>query len=320
MADPKKSYNDIITWAKGTSNDIIAKQLATARTISITNNSGTALASGTFNGTGNLTLKLPATVGIDISGNAATATTATTATNTQNVKRVNKVNEWLSVVGIPIATGANANGATGTLTVSNFSMLDDMAESTAQRYTVLRVGNATAVGTSGNRAAALCLYGTGTQYVRIKMGTTNTAGRNITLNSNLTADRTYTLPDNSGTIALTSQITSNIFSINQSKTGDGTVGDTSATWWYTCNKLSNNMVIIYGFVKCTSTGQSKTITFPSDCAPASNNYVAVAIPQRSGAAFTWCSIGAKSTTSFTIQSNSYNGNNWCTGYYFIVIG
>lgn len=79
MADPKKSYNDIITWAKGTSNDIIAKQLATARTISITNNSGTALASGTFNGTGNLTLKLPATVGIDISGNAATATKLGTA-------------------------------------------------------------------------------------------------------------------------------------------------------------------------------------------------------------------------------------------------
>lgn len=79
MADPKKSYNDILTWAKGTSNDIIAKQLATARTISITNNSGTTLASGTFNGTGNLTLKLPETVGIHISGNAATATKLGTA-------------------------------------------------------------------------------------------------------------------------------------------------------------------------------------------------------------------------------------------------
>ena len=37
MADPKKSYNDIITWATGTSNDIIAKKLATPRSISITN-------------------------------------------------------------------------------------------------------------------------------------------------------------------------------------------------------------------------------------------------------------------------------------------
>lgn len=86
MADPKKSYNDILTWAKGTSNDIIAKQLATARTISITNNYGTTLASGTFNGTGNLTLKLPETVGIHISGNAATATDAMHAATANSVK------------------------------------------------------------------------------------------------------------------------------------------------------------------------------------------------------------------------------------------
>jgi len=74
MADPKKSYNDIITWAKGTSNDIIAKKLATPRSISITNNAGTSLASGNFDGSADVTLKLPATVAVDISGNAATAT------------------------------------------------------------------------------------------------------------------------------------------------------------------------------------------------------------------------------------------------------
>lgn len=103
MADPKKSYNDILTWAKGTSNDIIAKQLATARTISITNNSGTTLASGTFNGTGNLTLKLPETVGIHISGNAATATNAihaayaTDATNATNAAIAYRVKNRLTI-------------------------------------------------------------------------------------------------------------------------------------------------------------------------------------------------------------------------------
>lgn len=104
MADPKKSYNDILTWAKGTSNDIVAKQLATARTISITNNSGTSLASGTFNGTGNLTLKLPATVGIDISGNAATATTATTATKLGSNAGTGKIPIYFSG-GKPVACG-----------------------------------------------------------------------------------------------------------------------------------------------------------------------------------------------------------------------
>lgn len=114
MADPKKSYNDIITWAKGTSNDIIAKQLATARTISITNNSGTALASGTFNGTGNLTLKLPATVGIDISGNAATATKLGT-TNKGSATQPIYLNAGVpTAVGSSLAVSVTGNAATAT--------------------------------------------------------------------------------------------------------------------------------------------------------------------------------------------------------------
>lgn len=114
MADPKKSYNDIITWAKGTSNDIIAKQLATARTISITNNSGTALASGTFNGTGNLTLKLPATVGIDISGNAATATKLGTANKGSATQPIYLNAGVPTAVGSSLAVSVTGNAATAT--------------------------------------------------------------------------------------------------------------------------------------------------------------------------------------------------------------
>lgn len=114
MADPKKSYNDIITWATGTSNNIIAKQLATARTISITNNSGTALASGTFNGTGNLTLKLPATVGIDISGNAATATKLGTANKGSATQPIYLNAGVPTAVGSSLAVSVTGNAATAT--------------------------------------------------------------------------------------------------------------------------------------------------------------------------------------------------------------
>lgn len=114
MADPKKSYNDIIAWAKGTSNDIIAKKLVTARTISITNNGGTSLASGTFDGSGNLTLKLPASVGISISGNADTATTATTATKLGSNAGSGTIPIYFSG-GKPVACGSSlAVSITGT--------------------------------------------------------------------------------------------------------------------------------------------------------------------------------------------------------------
>ena len=81
MANPtNKSYDGIITWATGSSNDIQAKNLITARNIKLTSSSGAQLATASFNGTADATLKLVGTVPISISGNAAYATSAGTCT------------------------------------------------------------------------------------------------------------------------------------------------------------------------------------------------------------------------------------------------
>lgn len=97
MADPTKlSYKDLVSWSKG-ENDIAAKTaktLATARTITIKDNSATNAGPATsFNGGTDIILKLPSTIKAnsfvgpltgDVTGNcsgsAASATTATTAT------------------------------------------------------------------------------------------------------------------------------------------------------------------------------------------------------------------------------------------------
>lgn len=67
----------------------------------------------------------------------------------------------------------------------------------------------------------------------------------------------------------------------------------------------------------TATNQTKHITFstPFRYAP-----VVVVSPQRSQASYTWITVSNATTTGFDITSNSYNANNWCTGYYWIAIG
>ena len=276
------------------------------------------------NSASNITLTLPSATGTialtssnitgssaSCTGNAATATSATsatTATNANNLKVTHTGAAWRDVLSCATGFTSASNQAVYGHNSGSVAYYVDANATSGNQRAILRLGNATANTTAAGHNGLIWMYGTSTGYTEIKPG------------YNSTSAITLTLPSSTGTIALTSQIMTSVFSIAKSTANDGTLGDTSANWWYTCNKFSNGVIMMYGFVKCTASSQSKTITFPSDCAPASNNYVAVAIPQRSGAAFTWCSIGAKSTTSFTIQSNSYNGNNWCTGYFYIVIG
>lgn len=273
------------------------------------------------NSTSNVVITLPASTGTlaltssnitgssaSCTGNAATATSATTATNANNLKVTHTGAAWRDILSCATGFTSASNQAVYGHNSGSVAYYVDANATSGNQRAILRLGNATANTTAAGHNGLIWLYGTSTGYTEIKPG------------YNSTSSITLTLPAKTGTVALTSDIMTSVFSVAKATANDGTLGDTSANWWYTCNKFSNGVIMMYGFVKCTASSQSKTITFPSDCAPASNNYVAVAIPQRSGAAFTWCSIGAKSTTSFTIQSNSYNGNNWCTGYFFIVIG
>ena len=92
----------------------------------------------------------------------------------------------------------------------------------ANGYSILKLGNATASGTSGNKYGRILAYGTGAYYTNLDFGTQ-------------TANRTITFPDATGTVASTS---STVSKANQLTTArningtsfNGTANITTANW------------------------------------------------------------------------------------------
>lgn len=170
-----------------------ATKLATARTISLT---GSVTGSGSFDGSGNLSI--------------ATTTNHThsylplsggTLTGTLNVTRINPVsaltnnlgtsaNPFLSLFTDTVALRGDTSGASyGALNVST----PGTAETTGVSKLVL--GNNTASGRESNAKGEITIYGT------------NTGSTVITAGNNSTSTVALTLPAESGTLALKSQIT-----------------------------------------------------------------------------------------------------------------
>lgn len=137
---------------------------------------------GSFNG--NVTGNCSGSSG-SCTGNSATATAAS------NVRGVTDTDTDSWYAPLFINTGYDA--AVSTTSYAPHSDLGFMiypgANATTQKYTYLALGNNVAVGTNGNKAGRLRLYGTTAQYSEIIAGTP-------------TAARTLTLPDKSGTLAL----------------------------------------------------------------------------------------------------------------------
>ena len=135
--------------------------------------------------TGDVSFVNTGTVYGDLSGNATTATTAT------NVRVTNDKTYTTYLVGATsYSTGsrelkarptARATYTPGTTTTVGISQII--------------LGNNTSSGTDGNSKGQITLYGDKTYYARIEP------------TSGLTGNRTYTLPDKSGTVAMTSDIT-----------------------------------------------------------------------------------------------------------------
>ena len=167
-------------------------------------------------GTGTLAL-----TSSDITGNAATATTATSATTASscsgtstyatNAKLTHTVGntEYPLVFGSSFKIDDSQQGlkiGTPTATAANCPLRCKAycAAADTQGEAYIIIGNNLATTAANNARGSLYMYGTGATYVRFIMGTTNTSSRNITINSNLTDNRTYTLPNGSGTLAFTS--------------------------------------------------------------------------------------------------------------------
>ena len=237
MADPtNKSYDGIISWAKASDNDIKAKQLATPRSITITNNGGTSVVAtaGSFDGTGTATIKLKDPVAINVTGNVTgncsgssgsctgNSASSTYATNIRISQDVGA--KWRPLLlatdhttganQAPLVSGNQKSTSPAVADISLRAYTDANATATGQeKRAILCIGNniSNADTTNDNykysKYGQIYMYGTGKGYTAIKPG------------YNADSSITLTLPSGAGTLARTSDdITGNAATATKLKT------------------------------------------------------------------------------------------------------
>lgn len=287
MANPtNKSYDGLINWATGSSNDIQAKNLITARNIKLTNSSNTQLATASFNGTADATLKLAATVPISISGNAATATTATLATGSTNIR----VTDTNTFIGYPVMVSGNTANTNYSPTIGSKGMkfyTGAYMGKGSYDNAVIYLGNDTVYSSAdGSMAGKLVLYCRGQYYGE------------IVTSSGLSANRTYTLPNKTGTLALTSDIPAGA---NPTAYLSATGGTSASTTWY--RKYSDGFIIQGGLQSGHSAG-GLIVTLPTAFTKTTYACVATYAESQSTHALN-CEMGNFTTTKLSI--NRYTG-------------
>ena len=212
-----------------TGNAATATKLATARNIGISDSDGTNTGTAaSFNGTAAVTIKLPATIKASITGNCSgssgsctgNAASSTYATNIRVTSTKN--NNYYYAVG---TSGNTASTNYAPAVFPNIVIRDD-TDSTSEAFSRLRLGNATAKGTSGGKTGCLTLYGNNTKLC------------NLLGPEGASSDFNVRLPNSAGTLALTS---SNITGSSASCTGNAAsatyatnirVTDTDSNTWY----------------------------------------------------------------------------------------
>ena len=164
------------------SGNITTANWGTARNIGIVNSDGTGTAvTVSVNGSGNINLKLPATIKAALTGNAATATNATNIgiTNTNPTSGTWYYPTWV--------TGTSGNLPERTNDGLRYYSLQGTTSALGHSY--VQIGNATAAGTAGNKQGHLRIYSGSSGYVDLDVSTT-------------TSNFTITLPAASGTVSL----------------------------------------------------------------------------------------------------------------------
>ena len=123
----------------------------------------------------------------------------------------------LSSAGNDTTTTAGANKAAGLRYTPYYGwfVVDKVHSGTSSSSAGITIGNSTEDGTAGSTYGIIRLYGKGEYSAQI-----------AALTNTLTADRTLQMPDQSGTIAITSDITSAINALDGSITGSAGSGKT----------------------------------------------------------------------------------------------
>jgi hypothetical protein len=149
-------------------------------------------AQGHITGTANVTASdLPSHThnyaGSSSAGGPATKVATTVTNGTEDTARYG-----IAFVGVPDTSNAQAVLKNNDF---SFNMSNGTNATGNTGHAEIVLGNHTPSGTAGNKNGILTLYSTGSYYGSLNTGT-------------LTAVRTYTLPDDSGTLALTSDLDS----------------------------------------------------------------------------------------------------------------
>ena len=162
--------------------NITTTNWGTARNIGIVNSDGTGTAvTVSVNGSGNVNLKLPATIKAALTGNAATATNATNIgiTNTNPTSGTWYYPTWVT----------DTSGNLPERTNDGLRYYSLQGTTSALGHSYVQIGNATAAGTAGNKQGHLRIYSGSSGYVDLDVSTS-------------TSNFTITLPAASGTVSL----------------------------------------------------------------------------------------------------------------------
>lgn len=155
------------------SGNITTANWGTARNIGIVNSDGTGTAvTVSVNGSGNINLKLPATIKAALTGNAATATNATNTgiTNTNPTSGTWYYPTWV--------TGKSGN--LGHKVNNGYQYYTLEGTTSAAGTAILKLGNGTATGNAGNKYGELRIFNQNTGYTSV-VGTSSTSNYTITL-------------------------------------------------------------------------------------------------------------------------------------------
>lgn len=198
-----------------------ATKLANSRNFYVSDNDGTNTGPATaFTGEANATIKLPATIKATLSGNASSSTYATNAriTNTNPTTGTWYYPTWTS--GVTADTNYPLRGNNGL----RYYALE--GTTSANGRSILQIGNATASGTAGNKYGTIRIYNTSSGYTELQ-GTASST------------NRTITFPNASGTVALTSNLSSYLPLAGGTMTGSIKSTFASNTW---INGVTNAVV------------------------------------------------------------------------------
>lgn len=147
------------------SGNITTANWGTARNVGIVNSDGTGTAvTVSVNGSGNVNLKLPATIKASLTGNAATATKAT-QDGSGNVINTTYI-KGLSVSGRTI-TYTKGDGTTGTITTQDSDTTYSAGEGLTLSGTTFSVGKRWTAVTQGQKWSRICYIKANTNIVGI---------------------------------------------------------------------------------------------------------------------------------------------------------